>query len=186
VTDVRDAYGLGSTSLGVAVVVLFAIVFARSHATYWAGRGVVRGAQAVHETEGAPGWWHATMARLEAWTDTRTARRGLDLVRRWGAVAITLAYVTVGLQTAIFAAAGLIRMPYLRFTLASIPGALIWAIVWATVGFGAVWGALALFAHSPWALLGVFVVLAGGTAWLVRRRLLRRARPVAEPVQAEV
>ena len=54
-TDVRDAYGLGGVSLGIAVAVLFAIVLARSHATYWAGRGVVRGAQAVHETEGAPG-----------------------------------------------------------------------------------------------------------------------------------
>ena len=182
-TDVRDAYGLGSTSLAIAVAVLFVIVFARSHATYWAGRGVVRGAQAVHENEGAPGWWHATMVRLEAWTDTRTAQRGLDLVRRWGAVAITLAYLTVGLQTAIFASAGLIKMPYLRFALASIPGALVWAVVWATVGFGAVWAALALFAHSPWVLAGVAVVLVVGVGWLVRRRRTRRA---AEPVPAVV
>ena len=123
------------------------------------------------------------MVRLEAWTDTRTARRGLDLVRRWGAVAITLAYLTVGLQTAIFAAAGLIKMPYLRFTIASIPGALIWAIVWATVGFGAVWAALALFAHSPWALVGVAAVVVVVVGWLVRRRLARRA---AEPVPAPV
>ncbi|WP_456846824.1 DedA family protein [Cellulomonas sp. P5_C6] len=187
-THVRDAYGLGGVSLGIAVVVLFAIVLARSHATYWAGRGVVRGAQAVHETEAAPGWWHATMLRLEAWTDTRTAQRGLDLVRRWGAVAVTLAYVTVGLQTAIFASAGLIKMPYLRFSLASIPGALVWAVVWATVGFGAVWGALALFAQSPWALLGVAVLLVGAIVWFVRRRLLRRARlaQTQEPAQAEV
>jgi membrane protein DedA with SNARE-associated domain len=123
------------------------------------------------------------MVRLEAWTDTRTAKRGLDLVRRWGAVAITLAYLTVGLQTAIFAAAGLIKMPYLRFAIASIPGALIWAIVWATVGFGAVWAGLALFAKSPWALAGVAVVLVVGIGWLVRRRLARHA---AEPVPAPV
>ena len=68
--DPLDAYHLGSVPLGVAVAGLFVIVMARSHGTYWAGRGVVRGAQAVHEQEGAPGWWHATIRRLEAWTDT--------------------------------------------------------------------------------------------------------------------
>src|SRR6186997_1444614 len=103
--------------MGIAVIVLFAIVMARSHATYWAGRAVVRGAQQVNENERGPGWWRSTIRRLEAWTGTRAAQRGLDLVRRWGSVAVTLAYLKIGVQTAIFAAAGLIKMPYLRFTI---------------------------------------------------------------------
>ena len=121
--DPLDAYHLGSVPLGVAVAGLFVIVMARSHGTYWAGRGVVRGAQAVDHKEGAPGWWHASVRRLETWTDKQSAQRGLDLVRRWGPIAVTLAYLTVGLQTAIFAAAGLVKMPYLRFAIASVPGA---------------------------------------------------------------
>ena len=185
--DPLDAYHLGSVPLGVAVAGLFVIVMARSHGTYWAGRGVVRGAQAVHEQEGAPGWWHATIQRLEAWTDTRSAQRGLGLVRRWGPIAVTLAFLTVGLQTAIFAAAGLVKMPYLRFAIASVPGALVWAVVWATIGFGAVWGAVSLFATSPWALAGAVLLVLVGIGWLVRRRLLRRARRgAATSVQAEV
>ena len=181
--DPLDAYHLGSVPLGVAVAGLFVIVMARSHGTYWAGRGVVRGAQAVHEQEGAPGWWHATIRRLETWTDRRSAQRGLDLVRRWGPIAVSLAYLTVGLQTAIFAAAGLVKMPYLRFAIASVPGALVWAVVWATIGFGAVWGAISLFATSPWALAGAVLLVLVGVAVVVRRRLLRRA---ATSVQAEV
>ena len=179
--NVRDAYHLGGVSVGIAIAGLFLIVMARSHATYWAGRGVVRGAQEAHESDAAPGWWHGTMEKLEEWTGTNAARRGLDLVRRWGAPAITLAYLTIGVQTAVFAAAGLIRMPYLRFTLASIPGALVWAVVWATVGLGAVWGAVSLFATSPWAFVAAVVVLAATIGWVVWYRLRRRTPAAAEP-----
>ena len=174
--NVRDAYHLGGVPVGIAIVGLFVIVMARSHGTYWAGRGVVRGAQGSHQREGAPGWWHATMDKLEQWTSTTAAQKGLGMVRRWGAPAVSLAYLTIGLQTAIFASAGLIKMPYLRFTLASIPGALVWAVVWATVGFGAVWGALNLFDASPWALLAVTLVLAAAIGGIVWFRLSRRSR----------
>ena len=85
----------------------------------------------------------------------------MALLHRWGPVAVTLAYLTVGVQTAVFAGSGLIRMPYARFTLASLPGAVGWAIVWATAGLGAVWAALALAARSPWALVAALVVLVG-------------------------
>jgi len=182
--NVRDAYHLGGVPVGIAILGLFVIVMARSHGTYWAGRGVVRGAQGSHQLGSAPGWWHATIEKLERWTSTSSAQKGLGMVRRWGAPAVSLAYLTVGLQTAIFASAGLIRMPYLRFTVASIPGALVWAVVWATVGFGAVWAAVTLFATSPWALLAVVVALAAAIGGLVRLRLSRRARrpEPAEPV----
>ena len=43
------------------------------------------------------------MESSSGWTSTSAARKGLGLVRRWGAPAISLAYLTVGLQTAIFA-----------------------------------------------------------------------------------
>lgn len=174
--NVRDAYHLGGVPVGIAILGLFVIVMARSHGTYWAGRGVVRGAQGTHQLEASPGWWHATMDRLEGWTSTDAAQKGLGLVRRWGAPAVSLAYLTVGLQTAIFASAGIIKMPYLRFTLASIPGALVWAVVWATVGFGAVWGAINLFSASPWALLAAVIVVAAVIGGLVWFRLSRRAR----------
>jgi len=46
-----------------------------------------------------------------------------------------------------------------------------------------VWGAISLFATSPWALAGAVLLVLLGVGVLVRRRLLRRA---ATSVQAEV
>ena len=178
-TDVAAAYGLAGKPFVVVLVVLFAIVAARSHLTYWAGRAVVRGAQYGQRIAG-PAWWRATVQRIGAFASSAPARRGLALLHRFGPVAVTLAYLTVGVQTAVFAGSGLIRMPYSRFTLASVPGAAAWALIWATVGLGAVWAALALAARSPWALAAVLVVLAAAVAALVvhsRRRAARETAP---------
>lgn len=174
-SDPIRAFGLATVPVGVAVVLLFLIVLARSHATYWAGRGVTRSAQYAHDSDRGFAWWRSMMEHLERWTSTRAAQRGLDLVRRWGAVAVTLAYLTVGLQTAVFASAGLIRMRYLRFTIASVPGSLAWAVIWATVGFGAVWAGVRLFVASPVAAVVVLGLVALAVGWFVRRRLQRNA-----------
>ena len=183
---------IGTLPIGIALGTLFLIVLVRSHATYWAGRGVVRGTQSLHTVRRSPGWYRSTFERLERWTSTQAARRGLDLVRRWGALAVMGGYLMIGLQTAVFAAAGLIGMRYLRFTIASIPGAVAWAVIWGTVGFGAFYAALRLFATSPWLLVAVvaLIIVVGG--WIWRRRLERHAErgeaitaAQAEPAQHE-
>jgi membrane protein DedA with SNARE-associated domain len=182
--DPLDAFGLGAASIGVAVGTLFLIALARSHATYWAGRGVVRGAKTVHSTDKGYQWWRSSIRRLEVWTSTRAAQRGLELVRRWGPFAVTFAFITFGVQTAVFAASGLIRMRYLRFTIATLPGALAWGIIWATVGLSAVWGAIRLVATSPWLLAAVITLAVLGGSWFFRRRMLRAAEESAEAFEA--
>lgn len=177
--DPLSAYGLGGAPLGLAVAALFLIVMARSHATYWAGRGVTRGAQAVQRAERGFRWWRSTVQRLERWTDSPAAHHGMRLVQRWGPVAVTVAYLTVGVQTAVFASAGIVRMRYASFTIASVPGALAWAVIWATIGLGALWAAVRLFVASPGVL--VALLLAVGAAGIVLAR--RRRRPEA-PVPA--
>ncbi|AEE46455.1 DedA family protein [Cellulomonas fimi] len=177
--DPLSAYGLGGAPLGIAVAALFLIVMARSHATYWAGRGVTRGAQAVQRSERGFGWWRSAVQRLERWTDSPAAHHGMRLVQRWGPVAVTVAYLTVGVQTAVFASAGIVRMRYASFTIASVPGALAWAVIWATIGLGALWAAVRLFVASPGVL--VALLLAVGAAGVVLAR--RRRRPTA-PVPA--
>lgn len=177
-TQVLAEYGLDGLPVAVGLLCLFGIVLARSHLTYWAGRGVARGARFEGERRHGPAWWQRTVDRTARLTATPSARRGVALVHRWGPLAVTLAYVTVGIQTAVFVGAGLVRMPYLRFTLASIPGAVAWAIIWGTVGIGAVWGALALAAGSPWGVVVLAVVVAlvvGVVVWAARRR--RRSEP---------
>lgn len=171
---------IGALPIGMALGLLFLVVLVRSHATYWAGRGVAAGAEGVGTSSRSPQWYRTTLDHLDRWTSSHAARRGLDLVRRWGAPAVTVAYLTIGLQTAVFAASGLIRMPYGRFTIASIPGSIAWAVVWGTVGFGAFYAGVSLVAASPWAAFAVAVVvlLVGGVLW--RRRLLRRGRDAVD------
>lgn len=177
-TQVLAEYGLDGMPVTAALLSLFGIVLARSHLTYWAGRGVEHGARSEGVRGRGPRWWQRVVGRTARVASTPSARYGIALVHRWGPVAVTLAYLTVGVQTAVFAGAGLLRMPYLRFALASVPGAAMWAVVWGTVGLGAVWGTVSLAAGSPWgfaALAAVAVLAAGLTAAGLRRR--RRSEP---------
>jgi membrane protein DedA with SNARE-associated domain len=175
-TDVAAAYGLAGKPFVVVLVVLFVVVLARSHGSYWVGRALVRGAQLGQERIGGPAWWRAAVLRMGLFAETRAAQRGLALVRRWGPVAVFLAYLTVGLQTAVFVCSGMVRMPYLRFTVASVPGSAAWAVIWGTVGLGAVYAAVALAARSPWALVAVVLVVVIVVVALLVGRSRRRAR----------
>lgn len=175
--DPAAAYGLGGLPFWLVIVALVMIVLARSHLTYWVGRAASVGAGRLAATGRGPRWWTAARARAAAWGSTVPAKRAAAAVHRWGPLAVTFAYVTVGAQTAVLVAAGVARMPYLRFTLASIPGAIAWAFIWGTVGLGAVWAAAVLAAESPWGLAAAGVLIAAAIAWRVRRRRAsRRAR----------
>ncbi len=133
-------------------VFLFALACVRGGATYAVGRGV-RGA-----------------------TDRRThlaesdkVRRGEAIVSKFGAPAVALCFLTVGVQTAVMAAAGTLRMPLKRFVPALAVGALIWATIYVTIGFAVVetiWGG------RTWVLLTALAViaLAAVLATLLRRR----------------
>lgn len=175
-THVLAEYGLDGMPLAAALLSLVGIVLARSHLTYWAGRGVSRGARPAAARGGRA--WRSVTERAARLASTPSARRGVAIVHRWGPLAVTLAYLTVGVQTAVFLGAGLVRMPYARFTLASLPGAVAWAAIWGTVGIGAVWGALALAAGSRTGLvtlLAAALVVTALTVVAVRRR--RGAEP---------
>lgn len=178
VTETAADYGMGGWPLWAVVVGLFVIVMARSHLFYWLGRGVLGGAERLADR--APDDT-ATGPRAHALRLMRTpaAQRGLAMVHRFGPFGVTLAYLTVGVQTAVFVGSGLLRMPYLRFALASLPGAVAWAFIWGTVGLGAVWAAVRLATTSPWGLAAVLLLLAGLVTWLTLRRRTRRTSATA-------
>jgi membrane protein DedA with SNARE-associated domain len=139
-----------------AVAVLFVVVMLRANATYWAGRGLRAGAD---------------RSRLARHLDGRTFVRAQDVVRRFGAPAVTVSFLTVGFQTAVNAAAGALRMPQRRYLPAVIVGSLIWAFLYATVGFAVIdaW----LGADGRWWIAGavaVLVVAAASWRLLVSRR----------------
>ena len=186
---------MGGWPFWAVIAGLFVVVMARSHLFYWVGRGVTSGAarladrapgaeDEVPAASGTPGVGTDrpagrgadARARVLRLMRTPTARRGLDLVHRFGPFAVTLAYLTVGVQTAVFVGSGLLRMPYPRFLVASVPGSVAWAFVWGTVGLGAVWAAVRLATASPWGLAAVLLVVAGLVAWLVAHRRARARR----------
>jgi len=206
VSDTAATYGMGGWPFWAVIAGLFVVVMARSHLFYWLGRGVTSGAARLadrvpgpdDDADGGPhpaadagadrGAPHdgavarrgaVPRAHLQRLLRTATARRGLALVHRFGPFAVTFAYLTVGVQTAVFVGSGLVRMPYPRFLAASVPGSVAWAFVWGTVGLGAVWAAVRLATASPWGLAALLVLLAALVTALVLRRRARARRATA-------
>ncbi len=157
--------GLTDSPLWLAVGALSLIGLLRGQLTYWIARfvGDRAGRALADEKRGE------RSARFAARFD-----RGRVIIRRWGVVAVPLCYLTVGLQTVVLGAAGLSGMPWLRFTLAQLPGALAWGTIYATVGWAAWTAAVSGAAGQPVVrLLIALVVLVGigiGVGRLMRRR----------------
>jgi membrane protein DedA with SNARE-associated domain len=135
----------------------FAGAMVRSNATYWAGRGLRAGGERT---------------RLSAHLDRPALLAAERFVTRVGAPAVTLSFLTVGLQTAIIAAAGALRMPLSRFVPAAAAGSLVWAAIYTTIGFAVV-DAWLTGTAGPWLLLAVAVV---AVVWGVTLLVARRAR----------
>lgn len=141
----------------------FVIAMLRSNGTYWAGRGLRAGGARLGDGD-----------RL----DRPAVHRTEALVSRWGAPAIAVSFLTVGVQTLINAAAGALRMPLSRYVPATVVGSLLWATLYTSVGV-ALWEAIT--GGAWWWLLVVLAVgglVAGATWWLGR---LSSGRPDPTP-----
>lgn len=138
---------------------LLVVATLRGGATYALGRG----------GRGATDRW----SRL---ADRPSVRRSEEFVRRYGAPAVTVSFLTVGVQTAVNLAAGALRMPLTRYAPALLAGAAIWATIYVTVGL-AVLEAVVGGRSGRLLLAGLAaLVLALLIGRIVRRRVLGRAR----------
>lgn len=145
---------------------LTVVVFLRAQGTYWLGRWAT--SLAVRRITPAEGW----RTRLLAWLEGDVTDQGVVAIHRWGVAVIPFSFLTVGFQTMVNAGAGILRMPWWRYTLAMLPGCLAWATIYSTIGF-AMWGAaLAAAAGSPWGIAGMVatVIIAVATIGVRRRR----------------
>ena len=154
----------------ITFAVLFGIVLLRAQATYWLGRGVTAG---VLHTR---------------WADRITGPRttkAIASLNRYGPPLVTVSFLTIGFQTVVNAAAGLIRMPWVRYTIAMLIGCVAWALIYATVGFAAVEAGIALATHSPWMLVAVVLLVVAVVVAIViaRRRRASQDGDVAAPVE---
>ena len=116
----------------------------------------------------------AETARLRAWLESDATRAGRRLVQRAGLVAVPLCYLTVGVQTAVLASAGLVRIPWRAFTLAQLPGVAAWATIYSTVGFAGWRLAVASLAGSGVGRALVLLALVLAAVALARRVGTRR------------
>lgn len=143
-----------------AVTVLFVIAFLRANATYWLAR--VARAGAGH-------------TRVKAVFATSGYRRAERIVSRWGAPAVTVCFLTVGVQTMINLVAGATRMPLRSYLPAVTVGAVIWGLLYSTLG-AVGWTALfELYQRSPVAATVLGVVLLVGITGFVLFRLRSRS-----------
>lgn len=150
----------------LAFLLLMLVAMLRGQATYWLARVVTE--QTLRHTAPSTGW----RAGVHAWLRGEGVARGRASLTRWGLVMVPLSYLTVGFQTLVLAAAGMLRLPWLHFTLAQLPGAAAWGLIYSTIGF-AVWGAaIAALAGQPLAVaaLAALVVVVATTLALRRRR----------------
>ncbi|GAA3750695.1 membrane protein DedA with SNARE-associated domain [Spinactinospora alkalitolerans] len=147
---------------------LFGIVFCRAQATYWIGRGLDAG---LHRSR---------FARRVG--DRLT--RAQHLINRFGPPAVTLSFMTVGIQTAVNLAAGAMRMRFGRYLTAMVIGCLIWAAIYSLGGLAVIAAWWSLFLHSPLLAIAVGALAATGVlcyAWSRRSRGRRRSeRPAPE------
>jgi membrane protein DedA with SNARE-associated domain len=144
---------LREAPFGWAFAFLFALAMLRANTTYWIGRGIAAGVR------------HTRFEHYLTGPIYRRARRFMD---RWGVLAVPLSFLTIGIQTAVNASAGVSRMSLPRYLPAVVVGCLLWALVYATVGMAVLYAWLAL--GWPWVLGAVLLVAAATLAWIAYRR----------------
>jgi membrane protein DedA with SNARE-associated domain len=137
---------------------LTVVAAVRSQLTYWLGRAVRAGLVK------AP------------WARRLASHAGQTKLERYGWPAIPLSFLTVGLQTAVNLAAGLLGWRWPRYTLAAVPGWVAWGMIYAAGGL-AIWvGLAALWRNSPVvvaASIQLAVCVAVVVALVLRRRRVK-------------
>lgn len=124
-----------------AWIFMFILGTLRGQGTYWIGRGASSAATHVGSDEDTESKW----SKVKAWLNSDKTKTGRTLVHKIGVVAVPLSYLTVGLQTAVLAAAGLVRIQWWKFTIAQIPGAMAWATIYSGVGLAGWKAVIAVF-----------------------------------------
>lgn len=149
-------------------VFLFMVVLLRAQTTYWLARAAASGAVLATGRQGFLG----AVAR---WFDGPVPRKGAAMLDKWGIIVIPLCFLTVGIQTAVNAGAGLVRMRWSTYTIAMIPGCVLWALLYGLGTLAVFAAAIRAVAGSPWGWVGLALIVALIAAKIVWGRRKRRA-----------
>ena len=149
-------------------VFLFMVVLLRAQTTYWLARAAASGAVLATGRQGFLG----AVAR---WFDGPVPRKGAAMLDKWGIIVMPLCFLTVGIQTAVNAGAGLVRMRWSTYTIAMIPGCVLWALLYGLGTLAVFAAAIRAVAGSPWGWAGLALIVALIAAKIVWGRRKRRA-----------
>lgn len=132
---------------------LFMVVLSRAQMTYWLGRAAASGAVRASGRSGFLG-------AIARWFEGPVPRRGAALLDKWGIIVIPLCFLTVGVQTAVNAGAGLVRMRWSTYTIAMIPGCILWSLLYGLGMLAVFAAAVRAIAGSPWGWAGLALIVA--------------------------
>lgn len=144
----------------VVVAALFVVVVSRAGATYAVGRFAATGSRRTRagDVMTRPGFASA-----------------VERINRLGAPVVTLSFLTVGVQTVVNFSAGFLQMPLRRYLPALLAGCLVWALVYASVGFVG-FSALALaWRQHPAIAIALVLLVVAALLVALRRRPPQRA-----------
>src|SRR5699024_6943365 len=109
------------------------------------------------------------------------AERALD---RWGPPAVAVSFLTIGFQTAINLAAGVVRMRWYRYVPALTIGGAIWATIYTTIGSVSVAAVGTADTRVAVATIAVSVVLGVALAAWIIWRLTSTEQNASEKIQS--
>jgi possible integral membrane protein len=140
---------------GLIILSLFCIVMCRANGTYWIGRAIVAG---------------AGRSRWRRILESRAYETGSSWLNRWGAPAVTLSFLVVGVQTMVSLVAGVTRMPLRRYLPAVTIGCVIWAFIYGTGGMVSFVIIARAWEHNPLlTVLGLAVIVGAFASFFLRR-----------------
>lgn len=137
----------------LVVAALFVIVMCRANATYWLGRLTAAGTRRtrVGHLMSRPGY-----------------RKAESMLTKWGPIAVSVSFLTIGIQTLVNLAAGAARMPQRRYLPAVTIGCVMWAFLYGTVGMVGFESFRLLYDRSPLgAITAAAIALAAIVAFVV-------------------
>ena len=146
----------------IAAAFLTGVAGFRSQCTYWLGRGIRAGL--VRTT-----WAKKLTSDKQA--------RAVQQLEKWGWPIIPASFLTVGFQSAIQLTAGLVGWGWLAYTLAALPGWVLWGVIYAAGGLAVFVGLFTLANQAWW--LAVMAVLALIVVIYLIIRHRRKSRPPA-------
>jgi len=159
----------------IAAGFLTLVAGVRSQCMFWLGRGIRAG---VIRT-----------AWAQKFRDDKS-KRAVNRLQAWGWPLIPVSFLTIGFQTAVQISAGLIGWRWLTYTLAAIPGWILWGCAYAAGGLAAFVGLVTLARQEWWLAVLAVLVVAAIVVVIVRLRRSRtqtedQDQPVGELVEAE-